>query len=326
MKDTINSIIRLDLCPLQISNQGNDYYNPLYRQLGVVNENFDANYKIQFEAPVFSIKVKYYTRLIDNTITEELNKLFSSDYDNSLIAFKRKKIAEQVNTYLLDIKDIINKNGLDLDAIFSSRDYSLTPHLNECTYIFHYLILSLIRLYMEFQHHFIEQISPDKQLTVNDFFVQTLQWKMPDKVGIETIKKVEIQSVVLPKNPPKEETLSFLYTDKKNRDKIVGFMDSLKRYGFIASDTTTTDFKHIFTGKKVENPVRWTTDFGGLLDLFRQLKKNKLIEYEGSNMYKIVCACFVDADGNHFDETKFRNGKIAKKITSIISDCVKQLK
>ena len=56
MKDTINSIIRLDLCPLQISNQGNDYYNPLYRQLGVVNENFDANYKIQFEAPVFSIK------------------------------------------------------------------------------------------------------------------------------------------------------------------------------------------------------------------------------------------------------------------------------
>ena len=51
MDDTIEKIIRFELCPLQENNQGNDYYEPLFRHLGKVEENFVASYNIKFEAP-----------------------------------------------------------------------------------------------------------------------------------------------------------------------------------------------------------------------------------------------------------------------------------
>jgi len=330
MLDVIDSILRFDLCPLLPTNQGNDYYEPQFRQLSVVDEIFDALFRINFKTPVFSSKVKFYKRLIDNTISEELNSLFEESADN-IILYKRKKLSGCINSYLVDIKDIIIKYNLDLDIVFSIHDFSKNLHQNECTYIFHYLILALIRCYMEFQQHFIKTIDPDKQLSIDDFFVQTLKWKKPDNVGIEEIKHIEIEPEK-PINKSKSEQdanapLSFTYTKLgKNSDNITNLMDCLKRYRFIASDTSITDFKHVFSGKKVDNPIHWTTHFGGLLDLFRQLNQNNLIKFYGKNMYRIVCACFVDKDGNPFDEEQFKNGKISKLITEQISKAVQLMK
>ncbi len=331
MNDTIDKIIRFELCPLQDNNQGNDYYDPLFRQLGVVEENFVASYKIKFEAPEFSSKVKFYRRLIDNTITKCLNEKLSDESDKNIVLYRRKKLHDKVKSYLTGIKDIIVNNNLDLNIIFTVRDYSEALHLNECTYIFHYLILSLIRCYMEFQQHFIKLIEPDKQRSIADFFVQVLQWKVPDNIGIEEIKKVEVQpeyKVIDIKPATKtEQTLSFTYSKLgTNPDNISYLMDSLRKNGFIASDTNAIDFKRVFSGKKVENPIRWTTHFGGLLDLFRQLNKHKLIKYDGNNMYKIVCACFVNAEGKVFSEKMFKEGKTAKSISNSISKAVDLMK
>ena len=328
MENIIDSIIRFENNPIKNDNKGEDYYAPMFRGLGVVKETFNASYTINFDVPLFSSKVKYYKRLIDNTIAQKLNKEFSTeDFSiSSIVAYHRKTLYQTIHNDLLEIKNIILKNDLDLDAVLTMKDYSKTPLQNECTYIFHYLILSLIRAYMEFQQHYIEQIDANKIVNIEDFFVQILQWKTPDKVGVSLIPKIEIVPEK-PKEKPKQKIiLSFIYTDQKNHDKIVYFMDALKNNGFIASDTSITDFKHLFTGKKVDKPIRWTTYFGGLLDLFRQLNKNKLIKYTGNNMYKIVRACFVNADGNPFSEKEFENGKISKIITKQISECVKQLK
>ena len=81
-KETIDSIIRLDLCPLRETKQGNDYYEPKLRELGKVEEKFSRNYNIEFNAPEVSAKVRYYRKLIDNAITTELNDFFSkTNYD-----------------------------------------------------------------------------------------------------------------------------------------------------------------------------------------------------------------------------------------------------
>ena len=137
MLDKINSILRFDLCPLRPTNQGNDYYEPQFRQLSVVDENFDALFRINFTAPVFSSKVKYYKRLIDNVISEELNSLFEESADN-IILFKRKKLSKCVDDYLFVIKDIIIKYNLDLDIIFSVRDFSKNQSQNEKdSYLYH---------------------------------------------------------------------------------------------------------------------------------------------------------------------------------------------
>ena len=184
MNDTIEKIIRFDLCPLQENNQGDDYYEPLFRQLGKVEEKFEAAYRIQFSVPIFSGKVKYYKRLIDNAIASELNKqlMDCNNKDVNIISFRRKKLDETIQAYLIDTKQIIERNHLDLGYVLNAQDYSQKPHINECTFIFHYLIFALIRCYMEFQKHFIDFIDADKQKSIADFFVQVLQWKAPDKI------------------------------------------------------------------------------------------------------------------------------------------------
>lgn len=324
MNDQINSIIRLNLCPLHETKQGNDYYEPSFRELGVVKEQFNSHYNIRFNVPIFSAKVKYYKRLIDNAITNKLNEHFAKQQTPDLIAFWRKKIYETTQNYLTDIRQIVEDNVLDLDDIFNQRNYSVTPQKNECTYIFHYLILSLIRYYMEFQQHYIHDLDPDKLVDIDTFFVQVLQWRTPDNVGLEKIQQIEIEQVQeVEKRKDENEILAFTYTKlNSNPDNITYLMDSLKKSNFIATDTSITDFKHVFSGKKVDNPIRWTTHFGGLLDLFRKLKKNNLIQFDGNNMYKIVAACFVDENGDTFEENKFRNGKISKEITERITKAV----
>ncbi|MBR6250271.1 MAG: hypothetical protein K6G73_05475 [Marinilabiliaceae bacterium] len=121
--------------------------------------------------------------------------------------------------------------------------------------------------------------------------------------------------------------LSFTYAKlATNQDNITYLMDRLKDNGFIDKGTKAVDFKRVFSGKEVKNPIRWTTYLGGLLDLFRQLNKNKLIKFEGNNMYKIVCSCFIDTDGNAISEEKLRNCKISKSINPLISKAVNLMK
>ena len=114
-KETIDSIIRLDLCPLRENKQGNDYYEPKLRELGKVEEKFSRNYIIEFNAPEVSAKVRYYRKLIDNTITTELNDFFSKTNSNTLALFYRKSIFGLVQTSLKEIREIIITNNLDLN-------------------------------------------------------------------------------------------------------------------------------------------------------------------------------------------------------------------
>lgn len=326
-KETIDSIIRLDLCPLRETKQGNDYYEPKLRELGKVEEKFSRNYNIEFNAPEVSAKVRYYRKLIDNAITTELNDFFSKTNSNTLALFYRKSILGLVQTGLKEIREIIITNNLDLDALFISRDYSGALYINENTYIYHYLVLALIRFYMEFQQHFIDYIEESKQRTIDSFFVEILQWRKSDYVNITLIPTLEITPVNEVKKDKKvkdsHSIVGFIYTkQKENPEAITDLMNCLKKNNFIDINTSISDFKHLFSGKSVETPIRWTTYFGGLLDLFRQLNEHKLIKYEGNNIYKIVCACFVDKDGNKFDEVKFKFGKPSKNIHLNISKAV----
>lgn len=320
MNDTIVSIIRFELCPLQETNQGNDYYEPLFRQLGIVEENFDASYNIKFEAPEFSSKVKYYKRLIDNAITKYLNGVLSDENNKDIVLYKRKKLRDLVNSYLTDIKDIIVKNNLDLNIIFTVRDYSEALHLNECTYIFHYIILSLIRCYMEFQQHFIEIIEPDKQLSIDDFFVQTLQWKMPNHVGIEEIKRIEIEPDETTKKSKQKKReqlpLSFTYKNLQSESNNINtLLNELKKHGAIPTDFPITEFKHLFSGVEVTNPIQWIGNKSDLAYLFKLLvNEKKVLELPSqTTIWDIVDACFVDKDGQHFGKNKLRMQQKPKK-------------
>lgn len=315
LNKTIDSIIRLDLCPLRETKQGNDYYEPKLRELGKVEEMFSRNYNIEFNAPEVSAKVRYYKRLIDNAITAELNNYFSKTNSNTLALFYRKSIFGLVQTGLKEIREIIVVNNLDLDALFVSRDYSGTLYINENTYIFHYLILALIRFYMEFQQHFIDYIEESRRKSIDSFFVEILQWRKSDYVNITLIPTLEItpiNEVKKDKNVNEDVVLSFVYTKLQTDSQNINILFSeLKQHNAIPKEEPITEFKHLFSGVKVEKPITWIGNKSDLSYLFKQLvNEHKVLKIpKGKTIWDVVDACFVDKNDKPFGVNVLRKQK-----------------
>ena len=321
MMKAIEDILYSDMNPLRPDKRGEDYYKPAFRQLKPVDEEFDAHYQITFDAPVVSTKVKLLKRSIDNAIATKLNELFRDDehMSQNRVLFIRKKLYESICSYLSEIKDVVNRNNLDLEAFLITKDYSNTLQLNESTFVFHYLILALIRCYMEFQQHFIEYIEEDKQESIDDFFVQVLQKSLPSKVGIKEIVHIDVPIVEeKPKNKATtaEIIMAFRYTKlQAESDKINKLFAELKKHGAISKDLPITEFKHLFSGVPVSTPIPWIGQKSDLYYLFELLmNEHKVLEIpKGTGLWKIVDACFVDASGKHFGSEKLRTQKAAKK-------------
>ena len=317
LNKTIDSIIRLDLCPLRETKQGNDYYEPKLRELGKVEERFSRNYNIEFNAPEVSAKVRYYKRLIDNAITAELNNYFSKTNSNTLALFYRKSIFGLVQTGLKEIREIIVVNNLDLDALFVSRDYSGTLYINENTYIYHYLILALIRFYMEFQQHFIDYIEESRRKSIDSFFVEILQWRKSDYVNITLIPTLEITPVNEIKKDKKlkvneDVVLSFVYTKLQTDSQNINILFSeLKQHNAIPKEEPITEFKHLFSGVKVEKPITWIGNKSDLSYLFKQLvNEHKVLKIpKGKTIWDVVDACFVDKNDKPFGVNVLRKQK-----------------
>ena len=331
MKKAIESILYFDLNPLHPDKRGEDYYRPAYRELGTVNEAFDAHYQIAFNAPRLSAKVMYYERLINNAITTELNKLLTDEQlSGNRVLYVRKKLYGSIYGYLSDIKDIINKNDLDLDALLITKDYSKMLQQNECTFIFHYLILALIRCYMEFQKHYIEYIEEDKQESIEDFFVQVLQRSLPSKVGITEIQHIEVptETKVEPRQRKKSSKtpnaiLSFKYncTPGKRLDNIKAFYEELVDRKLISKDEPYPNFKHLLLGEEVKTPIKWIGGKSELVYLFRYLVNEKAVlqPSEGNTIWDVVVHCFVDKDGNCYDNRNLggQQEPCAKRVTKL---------
>ncbi len=86
--------------------------------------------------------------------------------------------------------------------------------------------------------------------------------------------------------------------------------DSLKNYGFIDKRNSVRDFKKIFSGKEIENPIRWTGNASELYWFIYQIyTKYKFVEDLKQQQWKVACECFVQADGSRFNANKLRNMK-----------------
>ena len=315
MNEVFDSILYSDQNPLLPDKRGEDYYAPAYRQLGITEEAFISHYRINYDLHLLSAKVKYLKRSIDNAVTTTLNKLLCPDEQPSqnIVLYRRKKLYETICNYLTDIKGAINKNSLDLDALLITKDYSQTLQLNECTYIFHYMILALIRCYMEFQHHFIEYIEEDKQLSISDFYAQVLLWQMPSEVGIKEIVQIEVPVVEeKPKRKQKSQTviLSFKYVKTKGRqtDNIDSFREELIYRKLIPQNESNSNFKHLFLGETVKTPIVWIGNISDLSCLFKLLVNDKKVLQlpPSATIWDVVDNCFVDKNGNHFGKDKLR--------------------
>lgn len=143
-----------------------------------------------------------------------------------------------------------------------------------------------------------------------------MQKPAPENSFIKEIQNIEIEIIPEDKKKKKTDTnaiLAFTYKKRNTqKDNISDFFNSLKKNKRIAQDTSITDFKHAFSGVAVENPIRWTGAKSELPYLIKLLcNTHKVLECSGS-IWQIVCACFVDKDGNSYQENNLKDQKPPK--------------
>jgi len=321
---TIISILRFDLRPwLDKNNKQEDFYSPELRSTPSIQEEFHTHFITDFSFPAFSVKIKYYQRLIDNSITDFLNKIISETEDESdnLIAFKLKKANGKIKSLMTEINDLILLKDYDLNLIASKHsDFSIDRQHKEATYIFQYMLTALIKCYLEIQHHFSAHIHEDDTMAIADIYSRVLNRPAPEYISIREIQIVSIAPIEIKKKNRNPESLSFTYTKlKKQSVNISDLMDSLKRGKCIAPGTSVTDFKHAFSGVHVENPIRWTGAKSDLPYLIKLLNnEHKVLTFPGNSIWKIVCECFVDENGQRFTEQNLRDQKKPIKTKQMI--------
>jgi len=329
---TIISILRFDLRPwLDKNNKQEDFYSPELRSTPSIQEEFNTHFIADFSFPAFSVKIKYYQRLIDNSITDFLNKIISETEDESdnLIAFKLKKANGKIKSLMTEINDLILLKDYDLNLIASKHsDFSIDRQHKEATYIFQYMLTALIKCYLEIQHHFSTHIHEDDTMAITDIYSRILNRSAPEYISIREIQIVSIAPIEIRKKTRNTECLSFKYTKlQRQSGNISDLMDSLKKGECIAHDTSFTDFKHAFSGVHVDNPIRWTGAKSDLPYLIKLLNnEHNVLTFPGNSIWKIVCECFVDKDGQRFTEQSLRDQKQPKITKENIIKAAKLMK
>ena len=330
--ETIISILRFDLRPwLDKNNQQEDYYSPELRLTPSIREEYIPRFKTDFNIPAFSIKIKYYERLIDNNITDFINNIIreTEDESDNLIAFKLKKAKGRIKSLMTEINDLILLKDYDLNLIASKHsDFSADRQHKEATFIFQYMLTALIKCYLEIQYHFSTHIHEDDIMGIADIYSLILNRPAPEYIFIHEVQTLSIAPVEIKNKAKYPECLSFTYTKlKKESSNINDLFNSLKLNKSITEDTTITDFKHVFSGVPVSNPVKWCGAKGDLPYLFKLLNKEyKVLTFPGNSIWKIVCECFVDKDGQRFTEQSLRDQKQPKITKENIIKAAKLMK
>lgn len=121
--------------------------------------------------------------------------------------------------------------------------------------------------------------------------------------------------------------LSFQYIEMDtNPGKIKRMYEMMVKYGLIKKEKTKyPEFKKVFTGQKVENPIEWEGTVPELSYFISQIHnvKNK-VKKVGKNHWTITCQCFIKEDGSVFTKEQLGSQHIKKGFSAIdlIVDCL----
>lgn len=310
-----------------------EYYKPLTRSLNSVQPTFNPHFELRFIREISS-KTKYFKKLIDNDITEYCNTLFNEteNASSNRIAFRVNKANRELHAVIIKIPEIIKTQDLDLSQINSPyADFSTDKPYKESTYIIFYLLSALIKCCLEVQNHFLSAIHEDDRMEVADFYTRLLQQQAPENSFISEIATILIEEPIKKtkekSKPVNDAPLAFTYLHlQRQSSNITDFFNSLKLNKKIDQNTLLTDFKHAFSGVAVKNPIHWTGAKSELPYLIKLLCNTlQVLKWQGS-IWQIVCACFVDKDGNRYEENNLKDQKAPKTTAAEIEKIANLMK
>lgn len=330
--DVTKLILNGTLRPNLPDTRGENYWGPEYNQLEMPLETFIPHYEIKFNVPPFSYKLKYYIKLIDAAAIKELNELFHKNYNASdaMIAYGLMQLRRTTESGVQEIHSVIVREGYDMESLtVPGVNYREDSRRKEATYIYHYLLQTLIKVYLEFQYRFEQRIDETKKRSYEDFFLI--------KLGIPAPTENRLIEVTV--NPPMQPARKiessrpagkngYWLSDKAREISdtfLINLWIGLERGMFIKAGTTLDEFKACFAKKQVKKKVVWIAGKSLLSYFIKQLYKTDIICAEGSKWVAAV-NCFTDEQGTDYDPKGLKDEKKPKlrfkEIDGIIAEAL----
>lgn len=173
-----------------------DVYRSLLHETPRASISFDPYYKVLFNYPQPSTKVKYAQSLINNKLTAELDALICETRDpkptTERVLYKLMKIDRAIKPLLKSIQGIIDKNQYDLTLLSNPNTRFSDLQFFSNVYICHYLRICVIYFVMEFQAQFADYIPEQKRLSIEKIFNEYLLMQVPQEQFIEEVRKIVI--------------------------------------------------------------------------------------------------------------------------------------
>ena len=129
------------------------------------------------------------------------------------------------------------------------------------------------------------------------------------------------------------EDHSFKISSPSKTNKLTEVRNKLIENKFIPESVSPSDFKSIFSGDIVTNPITWLTNRTDLKYFINELLKlnssdgDKLIKYSPQTQWKITVKCFIQANGLHWKYNEIRDCKPleSKGVKEKLDSAVKEL-
>lgn len=322
MKDNtlliIHKILRDSLRPwVDEYRQMDDAYKPLIRSLAITETTFQQRYSIDFYRP-FNALTQYYSRLIDNDMAAYCNVLVATTENGSKNLKKYwadSALNKKLKTKIEDVGEIIAGSDYSLAYVDPQKNiFNVDLKHKESTYIIQYLKLSLIKAYLEIQSLYANVLHKEDILDIPDFYTRLLFEPIPNNTFIKenpAIIQIEEIPIVPNEKKPKSKTgvLSFVYVNLDNNpEAITDLFNSLKDVArLIDSQTRLVDFKKVFSGKEITNPIVWTgtpTELYYFIKYIHNLQNS--VEDASKQQWAIACHCFVGENDARFDKSKLK--------------------
>jgi hypothetical protein len=336
--EIFNQILYNTLRPWLDINKPDEKFEPMIRELPTIEPHFHQTYEFDFIRP-FNSKTRYYHKLIVNETNDYINhilKLIKADTDpNLMLYWLNDTLNKKLKTLLKDTGKLIKDNDLHLEYINPHKIIFKEDidHKTD-TYIIQLFKTALIKAYLEIQNAF-RSLLTDSLFEPDDFYTQLLYETVPDNKYLKPTAPViyaepETLQIVAEEKTKLvySSTQTFKYKKMATHpDAIKDLCDSLKLHGFIDKQTTLPDFKKIFSGEKLNNPVVWT---GHISDLYYFIvlihNEHKYVENLRQQHWKVTCNCFIKPDGTTFDNQALKTQKKPKLNALIIQKTVALLK
>ena len=325
------------LRPWLDKNRQEEKFETAIGDLKIIEPISQPIYEIAFHR-CFNCKTKYYKKLIVNEANNYCNTAIELINAHEDMRFKKYLLAgrlKKIKALLRLTGDLINANCYELQCIDPYKsDFDEGRDHKSDTYVIQLLKTALLKVYLEIQETFKSYVPKEDYMEIEDLYLQVLSDPIPEETFLKwrSIYENEESGDKTDQREKNNHTPAVIKSFRFDRyatnpGVLIDCMDALKLIPVIDNKSSASDFKKVFSGMEIGNPICWTgNDSEFYWFIYLIYTKYKFVDDLRQQQWKVAVHCFIRADGSRFDVSKLRNLKRPRRTGGLIEKAVRMMK